>query len=79
MPLTNGYGSFAVNPDLHETAGENGLDIQFARTDPRKYSFELRSVEHWNKLPEKVSPSGAGSKDMMRVSGHIRRMRGQYG
>jgi hypothetical protein len=25
--------------------------VQFARTDPRKYSFAVRSIEGWNKLP----------------------------
>jgi hypothetical protein len=36
-----------------QTASGHGLDIQFARTDPWKYSFAVKSVEHWNRLPEK--------------------------
>jgi hypothetical protein len=30
----------------------NGLAAPFARTDIRKYSFAVRTVEHWNSLPE---------------------------
>jgi hypothetical protein len=30
----------------------NGLAAPFARTDIRKYSFAVRTVEHWNNLPE---------------------------
>ncbi len=34
-----------------QAAGGHGLAVQFARTDPRKYSFSVRAVEKWNKLP----------------------------
>ncbi len=40
-----------------QAAGEHGLSVQFARTDPRKYSFAVRTVENWNKLPEEVKTS----------------------
>jgi hypothetical protein len=33
-------------------AAANGLSAPFARTDIRKYSFAVRTVEHWNSLPE---------------------------
>jgi hypothetical protein len=33
-------------------AAANGLAAPFARTDIRKYSFAVRTVEHWNSLPE---------------------------
>ncbi len=33
-------------------AAANGLAAPFARTDIRKYSFAVRTVEHWNNLPE---------------------------
>ena len=33
-------------------AATNGLAAPFARTDIRKYSFAVRTVEHWNSLPE---------------------------
>jgi hypothetical protein len=33
-------------------ATANGLAAPFARTDIRKYSFAVRTVEHWNSLPE---------------------------
>jgi hypothetical protein len=37
-----------------QAAGEHGLGVQYARTDPRKYSFAMRSVEPWNRLPEEI-------------------------
>jgi ribonuclease P/MRP protein subunit RPP40 len=40
-----------------QAAGEHGLGIQYARTDPRKYSFAVRTVEKWNNLPEDVKTS----------------------
>jgi hypothetical protein len=40
-----------------KAAGEHGLSVQFARTDPRKYSFAVRTVENGNKLPEDVKTS----------------------
>jgi hypothetical protein len=43
-----------------QAAGEHGLSVQFARTDPRKYSFAVRTVENWNKLPEEVKTSRNG-------------------
>ncbi len=48
-----------------QTAGGHGLAIQYVRTDIRKYSFAVRSVENWNKLPEKVraAPSGQSSRE----------------
>jgi hypothetical protein len=42
--------------------GEHGLSVQFARTDPRKYSFAVRTVENWNKLPEDVKTSRNGEE-----------------
>jgi hypothetical protein len=34
-------------------AAANGLATPFARTDiRRKYSFAVRTVEHWNSIPE---------------------------
>jgi hypothetical protein len=32
----------------------NGLTTQYARTDVRKYSFAVRVVDKWNRLPESV-------------------------
>jgi hypothetical protein len=37
-----------------QAAGEHGQGVQYARTDPRKYSFAMRSVEPWNRLPEEI-------------------------
>ncbi len=34
-----------------QAAGEHGLGVQYAKTDPRKYSFAMQSVEPWNRLP----------------------------
>ena len=36
------------------TAGTNSLSSQFARTDIRKYSFAVRTVDKWNNLPDTV-------------------------
>jgi hypothetical protein len=30
-----------------QAAGGHGLMVQYARTDPRKYSFAVRTVESW--------------------------------
>ena len=46
-------------PRTRQTADENGLVTQFARTDPRKYSFAVRTVESWNKLPEEIKKAGS--------------------
>ncbi len=45
-----------------QAAGEHGLSVQYARTDPRKYSFAVRTVENWNKLPEDVKTSRNGEE-----------------
>ncbi len=44
-----------------QAAGGHGLSVQYARTDTRKYSFEVRTVEKWNRLPDDVksAPNGA--------------------
>ena len=39
-------------PRTRQAAGAHGLVTQFARTDPRKYSFAVRTVEVWNNLPD---------------------------
>jgi hypothetical protein len=51
---------FTVRARTRQAAGEHGLSVQFARTDPRKYSFAVRTVENWNKLPEEVKTSRNG-------------------
>jgi hypothetical protein len=43
-----------------QAAGGHGLTVQYARTDPRKYSFAVRTVESWNKLPERVKSAETG-------------------
>jgi hypothetical protein len=53
-----------------QTAGGHGLAIQFARTNPRKYSSAIRSVKHWNKLTEKVRASPSGEAFKRRLKGH---------
>jgi hypothetical protein len=40
-----------------QAAGDHGLGIQYARTDPRKYSFAVRTVEKWNNLLEDIKTS----------------------
>ncbi len=43
-----------------QAAGGPGLAVQYARTDPRKYSFAVRTVESWNRLPERVKRAENG-------------------
>jgi ribonuclease P/MRP protein subunit RPP40 len=45
-----------------QAAGEHGLSVQFARTDSRKYSFDVQTVKNWNKLPEDVKTSRNGEE-----------------
>ncbi len=35
-------------------AGMKGLVSQYARTDIRKHSFAVRTVENWNSLPDSI-------------------------
>jgi hypothetical protein len=50
-----------------QTAGGHGLSVQYARTDPRKYSFAVRTVEKWNNLPDdiKSAPNGEVYRNRM--------------
>ena len=36
------------------SAGVKGLKTQYSRTDVRKHSFAVRTVEMWNKIPNDV-------------------------
>jgi len=51
-----------------QAAYENSLTVQFARTDPRKQSFAVRTVESWNKLSDelKTAPNGETFRKMLR-------------
>jgi hypothetical protein len=51
-----------------QAAGGHGLSVQYARTDPRKYSFAVRTVEKWNRLPDEVksAPTGTAFKEMLK-------------
>jgi ribonuclease P/MRP protein subunit RPP40 len=51
-----------------QAAGGHGLSVQYARTDPRKYSFAVRTVEKWNRLPEEVksAPTGKAFKEKLK-------------
>ena len=37
-----------------QAAGVKGLQSQFSRTDIRKHSFAVRTIEGWNKLPNNI-------------------------
>jgi hypothetical protein len=37
-----------------QAAAAHGLAVQYARTDTRKYSFTVRVVDPWNRLPDTV-------------------------
>ncbi len=41
-------------PRTRQTEGEYRLIQKFARTDPRKYSFAIRVVDPWNRLPDEL-------------------------
>jgi hypothetical protein len=43
-----------LNTRTRQAAGEYGLGVKYARTDPRKFSFTMRTVEPWNRLPEEI-------------------------
>jgi hypothetical protein len=57
--------------ETRQNAGGQGLTVQFARTDPRKYSFAVRSVEGWNKLPVHVRSAATSSESFRKMlKGH---------
>jgi hypothetical protein len=37
-----------------QTAGTKSLVAKFAKTDPRKFSFAVRTIDNWNGLPESI-------------------------
>ncbi len=41
-------------PRTRQARGEHKLLPQFARTDPRKFSFPVRAVEPWNRLLDEM-------------------------
>jgi hypothetical protein len=43
--------------------------VQYARTDPRKYSFAVRTVESWNRLPHRVKTAETGESFKRRLRG----------
>jgi hypothetical protein len=52
-----------------QAAVGHGLTVQYARTDPRKYSFAVRTVESWNKLPDRVKTAETGESFKRRLRG----------
>ena len=52
-----------------QAAGGHGLTVQYARTDPRKYSFAVRTVESWNRLPERVKTAETRESFKRRLRG----------
>jgi hypothetical protein len=52
-----------------QAAGGHGLTVQYARTDPRKYSFAVRTVESWNRLPESIKTAETGESFKRRLRG----------
>ena len=54
---------FARNDDTgvrtRQAAATHGLAVQFARTDIRKYSFAVRVVEPWNRLPDTLKKAAS--------------------
>jgi hypothetical protein len=52
-------------PRIRQTEGEYRLIQKFAWTDPRKYSFAVRVVDPWNKLPDDLKL--ANSKEQFKA------------
>ncbi len=52
-----------------QAAGGHGMTVQYARTDPRKYSFAVRTVESWNRLPESIKTAETGESFKRRLRG----------
>jgi ribonuclease P/MRP protein subunit RPP40 len=52
-----------------QAARGHGLTVQYARTDPRKYSFAVRTVESWNRLSESVKSAETGESFKRRLRG----------
>ncbi len=52
-----------------QATGGHGLTVQYARTDPRKYSFAVWTVESWNRLPESVKTAETGESVKRRLRG----------
>jgi hypothetical protein len=52
-----------------QAAGCHGLTVQYARTDPRKYSIAVRTVDSWNRLPERVKTAETGESFKRRLRG----------
>jgi hypothetical protein len=46
------------------------MALQYARTDPRKQSFAVGTVESWNKLPDSIrsAPSNEAFKSTLESS-----------
>ena len=64
------FRQIAVNgrDGTRQAAGGHGLSVQYARTDPRKYWFAVRTVEKWNRLPDEVksAPTGKAFKEKLK-------------
>ncbi len=53
-----------------QNSGGQGLTVQFARTVPIKYTFAVRSIEGWNKLPVNVISATSNESFRKRLKGH---------
>jgi hypothetical protein len=58
-----------LNLLVHMQMGEqeqdkHGLSVEYARTDPRKYSFAVRTAEKWNNYDVKY----AANREVFRIS-----------
>jgi hypothetical protein len=52
---------------MRQMAGGLGLSVRYSRTDPRKYSFAMRTVEPWNKVPDSVKEAPSGKEFRSRL------------
>ncbi len=56
-----------------------GLSVQYARTDPRHYSFAVRTVEKWNNLPDDIKSAPNGDVFRSRMGKLLSSMISNYG
>ena len=53
-----------------QATATNGLKVQYSRTDQRKYSFAVRTVEQWNHLPDTVRQATSKEAFKSRLKQH---------
>ena len=66
-------------PRTRQAGGKMGLVAQFARTDQRKFSFAVRAVNSWNRLPEDVRQATTKESFKSKLKRHKQQASSQAG